>query len=252
MTIPRSSRRLAVLASGLALLGLVSFGSALQGSGPAEAQESTEQIATVSVSGTGSISTAPDTATVTVGIDVIDADLGVAQSKASEQAKGIIDTLKGLGVDPKDIMTANYSVNIMRDYSEGGDPTRITGFEVTNQVLVTIRKIDTLGNLLDGVVSAGANSIYGVGFYVDDPTPFQAEARKLAVQNATITAQQLAEAAGLKLGRVLSISEGMSSYNPGPMYGRGGGGAEMAMDVPIETGSSEISTTVSMVFELES
>ena len=246
----KTSRRAAALLSGLALVGALSLSSLIPSGNWAEAQD-VPQVATVSVSGTGAVTTTPDTATVTVGIDVIDADLGTAQARASEQAKGIIDTLKGLGVDAKDIKTANYSVNIMRDYSEGGDPTRITGFEVTNQVLVTVRKVDALGGLLDGVVAAGANSIYGVGFYVDDPTPFQAEARKLAVQNATETATQLAEAAGLKLGRVLSISAGSSDYYPQPMYGgRGGGGAEMAMDVPIETGSSEISTTVSMVFEL--
>jgi len=228
------------------------------GGGVARAQESTpvaasELVSTVSVSGQGMVNVPPDTAQVTVGIDVIRPELSEAQSEASKQATDVIAAVKAEGVKAADIQTANYSVNIMRDYSDGGDPTKITGFEVMNQVLVTIRDVNNVGKLLDAVVSAGANSIYGVTFFVDDTRPHSADARKLAVEDATVRAQQLAEAAGMTLGRVISISESVGNYYPGPVYGKGGGGmgaADAAMAPPIEGGSSQITVDVQMTFEL--
>ena len=208
--------------------------------------------ATVSVTGQGMVNVPPDTATVTVGIDVIQQDLGEAQEEAARQATAIIEAVRAVGVEERDIQTANYSVNILRDYSESGNPTDITGFEVMNQVNVTIRDIDAVGDLLDAVVAAGANSIYGVQFFVDDPRPFSGEARTLAVEDAREKARQLADAAGMELGRVVSISEGYTAPPvPLPMMGRGGGMAESAMDTPIQAGTSQITVDVTMTFELE-
>jgi len=210
-----------------------------------------EQPATVSVTGQGMVNVPPDTATVTVGIDVIRPDLGEAQEEAARQATAIIEAVQAVGVEEQDIQTANYSVNILRDYSESGDPTQVTGFEVMNQVNVTIRDIDAVGDLLDAVVGAGANSIYGVQFFVDDPRPFATEARTAAVEDAREKAGQLAEAAGMELGRVVSISEGYAAPPvPMPAMGRGGGMAEAAMDTPIQVGTSQIVVDVSMTFEL--
>jgi hypothetical protein len=215
---------------------------------PVAAQQ--RQPATVSVSGQGMVNVPPDTATVTVGIDVIRPDLGEAQDEAARQATAVIEAVRAIGVEERDIQTANYSVNILRDYSESGNPTEVTGFEVMNQVNVTIRDIEAVGDLLDAVVGAGANSIYGVQFFVDDPRPLSGEARTLAVDDATDKARQLAEAAGMELGRVVAISEGYASV-PMPMMGRGGGmAAEASMDTPIQTGTSQITVDVSMTFEL--
>ena len=205
--------------------------------------------ATVSVTGQGMVNVPPDTATVTVGIDVIRPDLGEAQDEAARQATAVIEAVQAAGVAERDIQTANYSVNILRDYSESGDPTQVNGFEVMNQVNVTIRDIDAVGDLLDAVVGAGANSIYGVRFFVDDPRPFSGEARTLAVEDATDKARQLAEATGMELGRVVSISEGYAAV-PLPMMGRGGGMEAAAMDTPIQAGTSQITVDVNLTFEL--
>jgi uncharacterized protein len=208
--------------------------------------------ATVSVTGQGMVNVPPDTATVTVGIDVIRPDLGESQEEAARQATAIIEAVRAIGVSEQDIQTANYSVNILRDYSESGNPTDITGFEVMNQVNVTIRDIDAVGDLLDAVVGAGANSIWGVQFFVDDPRPFATEARVAAVEDAREKARQLAEAAGMELGRVVSISEGYTAQPmPLPAMGRGGGMAESSVDTPIQAGTSQITVDVSMTFELE-
>jgi hypothetical protein len=252
--------RLALLGSGAALAAVLAVGGAPMTATPALAQEATPATAstwqgyspaTVSVSGQGMVNVPPDTAQVTVGIDVIQDELAGAQAEATRQATAIIDALEAAGVESRDIQTANYSVSVLRDYSESGNPTNVTGFQVMNQVLVTIRDIDSVGALLDSVVSAGANAIYGVTFYVDDARPHESEARALAVEDATVRARELAEATGMELGRVVSISEDLGGYIPGPVYGRGGGMAEAAMDVPIETGTSQISVNVSVTFELD-
>ena len=120
-----------------------------------------------------------------------------------------------------------------------------------NQVNVTIRDIDAVGDLLDAVVGAGANSIYGVQFFVDDPRPFSGEARTLAVEDATDKARQLAEATGMELGRVVSISEGAVSPPIEPVMARGGDEmSQAAMDTPIQAGTSQITVDVTMTFEL--
>ena len=93
-------------------------------------------------------------------------------------------------------------------YSENADPTQITGFEIVNQLQVTVRDTDMLGELLDAAVNAGANSINGVTFYVDDQTAAASEARGLAVEDARTKAEELAAATGLTLGSVISIAEG--------------------------------------------
>lgn len=207
--------------------------------------------ATISVSGTGTVNVPPDTATVTLGIDVIRPELAEAQTEASRQATAIIEAVKAQGVADDDVQTSNFSVNVMRDYSDGGDPNVITGFEVMNQVNVTIRGIDNVGPILDAVIAAGANSIWGVNFFIDDPRPFEGQARAAAVENATETARQLAEAAGGTLGRVLSVSEGVSGAAPMPVFGRGGGMAAAEMATPIEAGTSQVSVTVQMTFALD-
>jgi uncharacterized protein len=217
---------------------------------PAQAQDSSEsRRETIAASGRGVVSVPPDTAMITLGIDVIRTDLAEAQSEATRQATDIINVVKGAGVAPADIRTANYSVSVLRNYNYGGDPTQITGFEVMNQVNVVVRDVDRLGDLMDAAVRAGANSIYGVTFFVEDPKPFSAEARKLAMADARDRAGQLAAAGGHALGRLVSISESASGYDPGPVYGRGGGmgGGE---SVPVETGVNQIAVNVNVAWEL--
>lgn len=251
-------KKAAWVAPGAALAAAIAFGAPGGTITPVMAQDATpvaseaaQSPATVSVSGQGMVNVPPDTAQVTVGIDVIRQDLAEAQAEANRQATAIIEAVRSQGVESRDIQTANFSVSVLRDYSENGDPSQVTGFEVMNQVLVTIRDIDNVGELLDGVVGAGANSIYGVTFFVDDTRPQESEARALAVEDATQRAQELAAATGMELGRVVFISEDLGGYVPGPVYGRGGAGAaEMAMDVPVETGTSQISVNVNITFEL--
>lgn len=207
-------------------------------------------VATVSVSGHGQVNVAPDTASVTIGVDIIKPTLTEAQTEAATQASSVIEALKAAGIASEDIQTSYFSVNLLRDYSENADPTLITGFEVINQLQVTVRDTDSLGDLLDAAVNAGANSIYGVTFYVDDQTAAASEARVKAVEDARAKAEELASAAGMTLGPVVAIAEGTVPI-VSPMYARGDGG--MAMDAaatPVEAGSTTVAVDVQVTYEL--
>lgn len=245
-------------AAAVALAGVLAT-TAVGGAGIVAAQEMATPVSgvaagipTVSVGGHGEVNVPPDTASVNIGVDIIADTLDEAQEQATAQATAVIDALKAAGIADEDIQTEYYSVNILRDYSENADPTTITGFEIINQLRVTVRDTDQLGELLDAAVTAGANSIYGVTFYVDDQTAAASEARVEAVENAREKAEELAQAAGMTLGPVVAISEGAPPVF-GPVYGMGRGGAEMAMDaaaVPVQPGSTTVAVDVTMTFEL--
>jgi uncharacterized protein len=241
-------RRLAAIGT-LAVLAVTLAGS-IPSAGAQDATPVSESTtATVTVQGVGIVTTAPDTASVQLGVTVTEDTLAAAQSKASTQMAAIIEAVKTAGVDDKDIQTSNYYVSVQQNYDEMGNPTEVVRFQVSNQVNVTIRDVAKVGQILDDAVAAGANTIYGVNFYVDDPKALSSKARKLAVDDARTRASELATAAGLSLGRIVSITEG---YSSGPVYGgKGGAGAAAAEAAPpIETGSATIQVDVTVVFEL--
>jgi uncharacterized protein len=252
----------------LALAGLLAVGAAGSPSVVRAQDLATPEAAmavgvpTVSVSGHGEVTVPPDTASVSIGIDVIQPTLGEAQAQATAQATAVIEALKAAGIADEDIQTAYFSLNILRDYdtaeavaaapeSEIAAPAQITGFEIVNQLQVTVRDTDMLGELLDEAVNAGANSINGVTFYVDDQTAAASEARRLAVEDARTKTEELAAATGLTLGPVISIAEGTVSPLPRPMPAAADAGmAEAQAAVPVQPGSSTVAVDVSMTFEL--
>lgn len=243
-----SLRKLASLGA-VALVATTLFA----GSHPASAQDATpaagSSISTVSVSGVGTVTVTPDTASVQLGVTVTEDTLTAAQASASTQMAAIIDSLKAAGIEDKDIQTSTYYVSVVQNYDSNGNPSEVTSFQVQNQVNVVIRDITKVGDVLDGAVAAGANTIYGVNFFVEDSTAAASQARALAVQDAHQRAQELAEAAGMTLGPVVSISEG---YSSGPVYGQGGGAmaAEAAPSTPIQAGSSTVEVDVTVVYQL--
>jgi uncharacterized protein len=208
--------------------------------------------ATVTVNGHGSTTLPPDTASILIGIDVTKPTLAEAQAAAADQMTAIITALKAAGIDEKDIQTVNYSVYVLRNYDNAtGSPTEITGFQVTNQVNVIVRDVDQVGDILDQVVAAGANNIFGINFYVDDTSGPASQARKLAVENATEKATELAEAAGMSLGRVVSINESYGSTPPPvPYEAQAKDMAQGGAGTPVQTGTTEVTVDVSMTFEL--
>jgi uncharacterized protein YggE len=204
----------------------------------------------ISVSGEGKVSVKPNVANSSIGIEVTGSSLADATSQANAKMSAVIDKIKSLGVADKDIQTTNYSIQPMMDQPKQGVTPKITGYRINNQVNVTVRKIDDLGKILDAAVAAGANSIYGISFSVDDPTPYQQQARAAAVKDAQDKAGQLAKAGGLTLGKIVWINEGTVSPRPvfraaaAPALAAGG-------EVPVQTGELEISISVDVRFALQ-
>jgi uncharacterized protein YggE len=201
----------------------------------------------VTVLGEGTVTVQPDIATVTIGVQVTKPTLPEAQSEATKQMTSVLNAIAKAGVKKEDIQTAYYSVNVIQNYDNTGTPTEITGYQVSNQVNVTVRDLTKVGSLLEDVVAAGANSIYGITFGIADPSAAQSQARAAAVADAKKRAEELAKAAGLSLGRVVSISEGVAQPVPN-VYSQGAGGKGGA--VPVQSGTLQVTIDVQVTYEL--
>ena len=203
----------------------------------------------ISVSGTGRVQAKPNIATTNLGIEVTSATLADAMTQANAKMAAIIDKVKSFGVAEKDIQTSSFNISPVTNQPRQGESPKITGYRVSNQVNVTIRKIDDVGKILDGVVAAGANNVYGISFSIDDPTPYQQQARAAAVKDAQDKAGQLAKGAGITLGKVISISEGGGS--PVPILRTAATFAAADAAVPIASGQMDISVSVDMRFAIQ-
>lgn len=241
----------AVTAALLVSVGLVGAPVAAQGmSATPDARQPRE----ISVTGEGRVTVTPDLATVTVGVESMQASLEEAQAEATTKMEAIIQAAEDAGIAEDDIVTTNYAVNVIQEYDNNGNPAEISGYRVSNQVELTVRQIDDLGSLLESVVSEGANTIYGISFSVDDPTEAASQARRQAVEDARQKADELAEAAGVEIVGILSISEASSSSRPPEVFESEMAGADMARGaaapVPIQTGTNEILVRVELVYEI--
>jgi len=202
----------------------------------------------MTVTGTGMVSLTPDIAYVYIGVRTENDNVAQAVSENNGKAQAVMDALGHAGVATKDIRTTNFNVWPSDQYDEKGGKTD-TIYVVENTVYVTVRDLLKLGELLETAIQSGANNINGVQFDVAERTEAIAKARIAAVEDARKQAEEIASAAGVQLGAVQTISY----YDAAPMahdYGKGGGVlVEAAM--PVSPGRLQITTTVTIVYELK-
>ncbi|HNP87940.1 MAG TPA: SIMPL domain-containing protein [Kouleothrix sp.] len=242
----RSTAIMSIIASALLLLALAGIG-ALLFTRPAAAQSNSgvPGMRQVSVLGHGEVKARPDTATIQIGIDTEAANAKDALAQNNTQAQALQQKLAELKIDTKDIQTSNFSISP----TYGNDGRQVTGYRVSNIVTVTIRNLDSAGTLLDQVVQAGANNIYGISFSVADTQKLMEQARQAAMADAKVRATQLATAGGAAVGDVLIISENVSAPPvPMPMLDRAA--AQGAPSVPVQAGEQSISIDVQATFAL--
>ncbi|MFU8771114.1 MAG: SIMPL domain-containing protein [Anaerolineales bacterium] len=226
---------------------VLALGVTACGSG-ALAQVEQPEARTIQVTGRSQIFTTPDIARITIGVRTEGDEAAEALTRNNSAAQQVIDMIVEMGVEERDIQTTNFSIYLRYDYDERGRPQSST-YVVENMVSVTVRELDMLGDLLDQVVASGANAIHGIQFEVDDKTAALAEARIEAVEDARVQAEQLAQAAGVALGVVRSITT-QTSY-PSPVYLE-----QMRMDVaaeagvPISQGQVSVSMEVTVIYEI--
>lgn len=213
--------------------------------------EAVEQLSneptTLKVSGTSTVSVAPDRAVINIGVSAQNQEVEAAQTEANEKVQAILDALLGLQIQQENIMTSQYRVNPVYDYS--GDTPVLTGYEVSNQLTVLINNFDLVNIVIDTAVKAGANQMNGLNFEVSQRGVYYQQVLQGAFADGQAKATVLATASGKTLGNLVSIEESSSV---------GGGGypvAYMAMDsgagaTNIQAGLVEIGASVTLVFEL--
>jgi uncharacterized protein len=215
---------------------------------------------TISVSGYGKISAPPNVADITLGV--------VSQAKTAREAlsannakmDALQKVLKERGVASKDLQTTN--INVTPQYTRPSSPQeaqsgefvpRIISYEVSNSVSVTVRDLSKVGELLDAVVTAGANQMHGIRFRIDEPDAMLDVARKKAMADAKKKAELMAGEAGVVVGFPITIRDEPNAFVPpyAPMMGRSFAMAAASPTVPVAAGEQELSVTVHVVYELK-
>lgn len=203
--------------------------------------------ATISVTGEGTVSTAPDLATVSLGVTTTALTAGAAMSANSTALAAVLARLTAAGVAARDMQTSNLTLNPNWVNNDSGSTSTIAGYTASNILTVQVRALDKLGAVLDGSITDGANTLNGVTFGVAEPRPAMDEARKKAVADAIARATLLVEAAGAKLGPIVAMTESSGLSQPMPMFRME---ADTTGSVPTAGGEVGLTASVTMVFEL--
>jgi uncharacterized protein len=201
----------------------------------------------VTVSGQGAVSITPDTAVAQVGVEARAPQLNDALSDATQRMTQVLESMRALGIDARDITTSRLAIEpIAAPRRNESDPVRIDGYRVGNTAQVRIRDIRSVGRVLDAVVRAGANSVGSLAFTVNDRTSVEAQARALAVRDAATKARQLADAAGVRLGPLLTLSE-QGIGRPVPVAR----GLSAMASMPVEPGEVEVTVVVEARYRID-
>lgn len=228
----------------LTLIATLAAVTALQmGAAPAMAKEKPGRI---TITGEGSSESAPDLASVNLGVSSQGATAAEALAANSRQLAAVLERLKAQGIADRDLQTSGLNLGPRQEYSNDGKPPQIVGYEASNMVTVRVRDLAKLGGILDAAVGDGANTFNGLSFALSEPGPALDQARDKAVSDARRKAEQIATAAGVKLGRILEIREGGGAPEPRPMFARD---AAMAA-APIQGGEVGYSVSVTISWEI--
>lgn len=213
------------------------------------------------VSGEGKAVGIPDIARLSIGVITEGGtDLVKLQKDNTDKVNKIIAFAKEKGVESKDVRTEQYSVSPRYEYSNCRTssvcpPPRIVGYSISQSIEVKVRDFSVTGEILSGAVTAGANTVSGPSFELDDPSSLVTEARAEALQKARASAEATAKAGGFRLGRIISIDEGYTPvYRETLQYAKAADLAVQNMAAPapsIEAGSQDIRMTLTVRYEIQ-
>lgn len=205
------------------------------------------------VTGESKITTVPDKAQISLGITINESTVKGAQDRANTVINAVTEQLVALGVEKKDIQTENYSLYPQYDYQAGGQ--RITGYSVSTMINVSLTDFAKLNQAVDVATRAGANQISGISFTLSDEKrkEVENEARQKAIDDAKEKAEKLAQLSGMRLGRIINVTEGQTAkMGPYPVameasLARDAGGAGAPTNV--EPGSTSFTYSVTLSYE---
>lgn len=247
MPVRPTPRACASLALALAAILALGAGTA------ARAEEPQRRV--ITVTGTGETSARPDIAMIDTGVVSEAKTAAEALAQNTKAMNALFKTLEEMKIAKDDIQTSEFSVSpVYTNPPVRPDGTQeapaIRGYQVSNAVSVRIRKLDTLGTALDKLVSTGSNRVSGISFGIDKPEPLLDEARGDAVKDAMRKAKLYAAAAGVTLGKIVSIDES-GGYVPQPVYAMKAMAMRDAAPVPVAAGTQKLTANVSLVVELQ-
>jgi uncharacterized protein YggE len=200
----------------------------------------------ISVVGSSTINKSPDIATTQIGVQTIAKEVDPAINENNKKAEAIIAVLRNTGIAEKDIRTSSFNITPQRDYQQPNYP--IFGYQVDNMLSVTFRDLTKVGKGLQNAINAGANNIYGVSFTLADPESARSEARTLAIQDARKKAESMASAAGITLGKIISVNEVSSSVS---VDSRNYDKAAAEAAVPIQSGELGVTVQVQLTYLIQ-
>ncbi|HPF94966.1 MAG TPA: SIMPL domain-containing protein [bacterium] len=202
---------------------------------------------TITIDGSGSISSKPDLADIDLGLYSEGSDVPTIQNENTQKVNSIIAALQQMGIAEEDIQTTNYNISPRYDYTDGAQ--RISGYAVSQNLHVKVRDLGEVGNVLAKAGSLGANQVNGVRFSVDDPTALKVQARAEAIADAREKADMLAKAMGVSIVRIVTFSESSSNAPTPPIYTfRAEDAVAQAPD--IKPGSLDVEADISVTFEI--
>ena len=200
---------------------------------------------TITVSASGKITIVPDVARVNLGVTVTKTTVKAVREAGAKAMTDIIAAVKALGIADADIRTTNLS--LYPQYGSGSAP-KVVGYQISEQVQVTVRDLDKAGDVIDTATAKGATDIQGISFELADPVKAQNDARAAAVEAARVSAQAMAAAGKVTLGAVVSITDATQPW-PMPYYGAQRG-AITELATPVQPGTQDLNATVTVVFAI--
>lgn len=249
MPIAYRSRRLARWSTALAVFGSAAIGLTGCDANPDPATAGYPR--QVTVIGTGEVQGVPDALTADVSVEYSATDVTTAMNQTNDRQQAVIAALVDAGVDRKDISTTQVSLQPQYSADGSGTPT-ITGYRASNSITVKIQEVASASAALALMVSTGgdATRINSVSYSIENDSQLVRDARARAFEDAKNRAEQYAQLSGLKLGRVISITEDPSGSRPFPPTPLPTPRGAMASPVPLEPGQQTVSFSVTAVWQL--
>lgn len=221
---------------------------------PVQAAEIQIQVANpvVELSVNEIVHSAPDVAQVGAGVMTRAPSARDAVQQNSAAMERIVERLRALGIERKDIQTANFSLNPQYEYDRERGEQNFTGYQVSNNVQVTLRDLERAGEVLDALVQAGANNIYGPNFMLEDDDEAKAAARRNAFERGTRQAEEFARMADYSGVRLLEVSESFEGRGPIAPQAMALRSREESSDatIPVEPGEVATSVTLGLKYEM--
>ena len=222
----------------------------LQVAEPTRANAEDSKLArTITVSASGRVSARPDIVRLRAGVSTEAATARRALTDNNALMRDLLRELSEDGISEDDVQTSNFNVSPKYTRPARGQVATISGYTVSNQVTVTVRRIERAGDILDTLVRLGANKMSGMSFEVSDAERLKDSAREEAMKNARRRADLLARAAGAEVGEVVAIAENAAIYQPRPVAMRRSAMAQES--VPIAAGSQDLVAQVTVTWKLK-